>query len=229
MSYILDALKRAEAERSQTQPTQAPMQEPATSPPANRKPRAVGWSIAAATLTMASVAAGIWPMQSSSETTLAQTETSPIGQPASVPTPVTGIQPAPLPAVNAGTLNALPIPPPLPPGAPPQKLLKRVPLPPAPGPSKSQPTSLKLPVVRQPALPQTPSKPAALLGNSHAGQPPIEISGSSYSTNPALRMLIANGQVVKEGQELSPGLTLESIGLRSAVFNQGGSRFNVNY
>ncbi len=42
-------------------------------------------------------------------------------------------------------------------------------------------------------------------------------------------MLIANGQVVKEGQELSPGLTLEVIGPRSAVFNHRGTRFNVNY
>ena len=42
-------------------------------------------------------------------------------------------------------------------------------------------------------------------------------------------MLIANGKVIKEGQELSPGLTLEAIGPRTAVFNQGGTRFNVNY
>ncbi len=42
-------------------------------------------------------------------------------------------------------------------------------------------------------------------------------------------MLIANGQVIKEGQELSPGLTLEVIGPRSAVFNHGGTRFNINY
>ncbi|MEZ5703019.1 MAG: general secretion pathway protein GspB [Burkholderiaceae bacterium] len=59
--------------------------------------------------------------------------------------------------------------------------------------------------------------------------PPIEISGSSYSSNPAHRMLIANGQVIKEGGELTPGLTLEAIGPHSAIFNQRGTRFNVNY
>ena len=42
-------------------------------------------------------------------------------------------------------------------------------------------------------------------------------------------MLIANGQVVKEGQALSPDLTLEVIGPHSAVFNHRGTRFNVNY
>ena len=42
-------------------------------------------------------------------------------------------------------------------------------------------------------------------------------------------MLIANGKVLKEGQALSPGLTLESIGARSAILNLRGTRFNVDY
>lgn len=102
-------------------------------------------------------------------------------------------------------------------GAPPQlapQILKRVPLPPAP------------PV--RPKTTVTPPPPAAPTGVVR-GQADIAISGSSYSANPAHRMLIANGKVVKEGQELAPGITLEVIGPRSAVFNQGGSRFNVNY
>lgn len=64
---------------------------------------------------------------------------------------------------------------------------------------------------------------------SAAGVPAIAISGSSYSTDPEHRLLIANGKVVKEGQSLSPGLTLEVIGPRGAIFNHQGTRFNVNY
>ena len=59
--------------------------------------------------------------------------------------------------------------------------------------------------------------------------PKVQISGSSYSANPEHRLLIANGQVVKEGQEVAPGLTLEVIGPRSAVFNHRGTRYNINY
>jgi general secretion pathway protein B len=84
--------------------------------------------------------------------------------------------------------------------------------------------------------PKAPAKAAApahpmpsLTAEQRAALPAIAVSGTSYSSNPAHRMLIANGQVVKEGQELSPGLTLESIGQHSAIFNQRGTRFNVNY
>jgi general secretion pathway protein B len=63
-----------------------------------------------------------------------------------------------------------------------------------------------------------------------AGAPAgVKVTGSTYSDNPAHRMLIVNGKVVHEGQEVEPGLTLEVITPRSAVFNQNGSRFNVNY
>lgn len=57
----------------------------------------------------------------------------------------------------------------------------------------------------------------------------LSISGATYSDNPAHRMLIVNGQVVREGQAVKPGLTLEAISPNSAIFNQGGRRFNLNY
>ncbi len=57
----------------------------------------------------------------------------------------------------------------------------------------------------------------------------LSVSGSTYSENPQHRMLIVNGQVVREGQELRPGLRLEVIGPRSAILNEGGRRFNLNY
>lgn len=42
-------------------------------------------------------------------------------------------------------------------------------------------------------------------------------------------MLIVNGRVVLEGQEVEPGLTLEVITPHSAVLNRQGARFNINY
>jgi general secretion pathway protein B len=116
-----------------------------------------------------------------------------------------------------------------PPGAPPPQILKRVPLPPGPSTNSARPPPPKVAVAGRPALPAATAQPPAATSISHAGHPEIVITGTSYSTNAAHRMLIVNGKVIKEGQEMSPGLTLESIGQRTAVFNQGGSRFNVNY
>jgi general secretion pathway protein B len=46
---------------------------------------------------------------------------------------------------------------------------------------------------------------------------------------PASRMLIVNGQVFREGDALAPGLTLQTIRLRSAVFEFRGQRFEAAY
>lgn len=70
-----------------------------------------------------------------------------------------------------------------------------------------------------------PSGPAGALA-SDAG---LKVTGATYSENPAHRLLIVNGKVVKEGQEVEPGLVLEIISPRSAVFKRQGTRFNVNY
>ena len=186
--------------------------------------------MAVTALGLIGVATVAWPTRGSSEIAdvVAVGEPTPAAQAVAtpptvaVPTAAPVVQTAPLPAPD--TLSTLPVPPPLPPGALPQQILKRVPLPPSP--SKTQ-----LPATGKPTVtaPQAPRKPSPPLGSSRTGQPAIEISGTSYSANPSLRMLIANGKVIKEGQELSPGLTLEAIGPRTAVFNQGGTRFNVNY
>jgi general secretion pathway protein B len=57
----------------------------------------------------------------------------------------------------------------------------------------------------------------------------VNVSGSTYSKNPALRMLIVNGKVLQEGQEISPGFKLETIGQRSAVLNHNGLRYSIGY
>lgn len=59
--------------------------------------------------------------------------------------------------------------------------------------------------------------------------PSVQVSGVTYSENRSHRMLIANGKVVHEGQEIEPGLTVEVIAPRSAVLNHRGSRYNINY
>lgn len=83
-----------------------------------------------------------------------------------------------------------------------------------------------LPVTRVPNTPATASGGQIGALTSDAG---LKVTGATYSENPAHRLLIVNGKVVKEGQEVEPGLVLEVISPRSAVFKRQGTRFNVNY
>lgn len=59
--------------------------------------------------------------------------------------------------------------------------------------------------------------------------PPLSVSGSMYSPQPAARMLVLDGQVVREGDQLRPGLVLESIGLKSATLSLRGERFLLSF
>jgi general secretion pathway protein B len=79
------------------------------------------------------------------------------------------------------------------------------------------------------ALPGPVRNWTELPAETRAQLPQVSISGSTYSTNAAHRMLIANGQVLQEGQMIAPGLVLESIGQRSAVLNHRGMRYSIAY
>jgi general secretion pathway protein B len=70
---------------------------------------------------------------------------------------------------------------------------------------------------------------AELAPDVRARLPAVNVSGSTYSQNPAHRMLIVNGKVVQEGGEISPGLKLETIEQRSAVLNHQGMRYRIGY
>ncbi len=59
--------------------------------------------------------------------------------------------------------------------------------------------------------------------------PPVAVNGSSYSADAASRVLIANGQVLHEGDAVAPGATLEKIGRRSAVLTFKGYRYELTY
>lgn len=70
---------------------------------------------------------------------------------------------------------------------------------------------------------------ADLSPSARAALPPLQVSGTTYAENPALRMLILDGKVLQEGQDIAPGLRLESIGPRSAVLNHQGRRLRLTY
>lgn len=123
---------------------------------------------------------------------------------------------APVPAqVAAASTGAAFGPDPVPPMP---SAVTRQPAPTPPAPPAAAPTA---------GATATPSAPVAT--GAPASAPPVKVTGATYSDNPAHRMLIVNGKIVLEGQQIEPGLTLEVITPHSAVLNHQGSRFNINY
>lgn len=230
MSYILDALRRADAERSRqadqgasdlsAQVTAATPWSGANTSTPTRRP-VMPWLLAG--LFVAGVALVIgWWMGDQAPTRGAQADASQAtAQPApsSEPTPKTVAIPSE--AALAATAAQWPVPASTDTSPPPVLRPEPEPIPaPAPAPMAAR----AVPPQAENAPPTGPVRPAV------PGQDPsVKITGSTYSDNPAHRMLIANGKVVQEGQEIEPGMTLEIITPHSAVINHRGTRFNVNY
>ena len=82
------------------------------------------------------------------------------------------------------------------------------------------------PAISAPVPPPPPTPPVAGLPGD---APKLVLSGGVYSTNPAQRMLIVNGQVFNEGSEVAPGVRLEEIKSRTVVLSFRGARYTVAY
>lgn len=80
-----------------------------------------------------------------------------------------------------------------------------------------------------PAAPERIPQLAELPEPMRRELPALRFGGAMDSPQPAARMLIINGQVFREGDALAPGLTLQTIRLRSAVFDFRGQRFEAAY
>ena len=65
--------------------------------------------------------------------------------------------------------------------------------------------------------------------NIRLSLPKLSVSGATYADNPAYRMLIINGQVFHEGETPLPDLKLEQIKPNEAVLNYKGTRYFVAY
>lgn len=59
--------------------------------------------------------------------------------------------------------------------------------------------------------------------------PNLMVNGSKYSDAPASRILIVNGQVFHEGDRLTPELTLEQIQIKEAVLRFRGYRYALRF
>jgi len=212
MSYILDALRRADAERERD-PARGIHAQPSAVVPAAARTRVPGWAWpAAAALIVAAAAVASWqratPAAPASDLPLSRSSVSPV-----VPVAAAVLPPAPI--VVERVVRVVP--------APPAMTLKAPPAAPA--------------VAATPAAPVASAASAAdrvynvaeLPPDVRSALPKLAITGGVHSENPAQRMLVVGGQVMHEGAELAPGVVLDQIRPRGAVLKFRGYRYGVTY
>jgi general secretion pathway protein B len=221
VSLILDALRRADAERERgavpglhAQSTPLPSVE--TEPPA----RAAPWPWIAAAMSALLLLVLAWMLGGRDA-----------GHGVSPSTPTAGV-PAPqvAPAAQATPAASSPASSPAPPARETLPVAEPAPWP-APDSRKATATAAMAtpPPVAPAAAAAQPLPRDQLPDNVRAQLPPLAVGGSIYSAAAADRSLILDGRLYREGDRLSPDLKLERIGARTAVLQFSGYRFEIAY
>lgn len=229
MSYILQALKRAEAERRlgsvpDAQAVLAP--EPGAALTAaddgvRRRLPALALLVA---LVLLGAALAVWFWRSGAApqpVPAAAAVAAPAASPAAVPPAVApSVAPAPVAAAPASAAPDVVVAPAAP-AAPVVELVepKAVAAPTAPAvvptPAAAAPPQPDLPWLEQLAPAQ------------RAGLPKLAVDGAIHSSQPSERMLLLDGQVYREGDAVAPGLVLERIERSAAVLRWRDQRFRL--
>jgi general secretion pathway protein B len=253
MSYILEALKKAQAERQLgATPT---IHAPTLDGIATRETPAAPWkplALAAGAIAVVGVAALLWRQHETPPAVAATASTASTAPPAAAQpaapavVAVRSVSPAPAtmppaPARPAVPPAAAPVPAPAPASAP------------APAAAAAAAASVPMPAVVAATVPPTPAhkpapeaaksaKVAAVEPQEEPAQlrselpepiqrsiPPIAMGGYMYSKNPADRLLLIDKVLRHEGEEVAPGLVLEKLQPKAAVFTFKGYRYRVPY
>lgn len=229
MSYILEALKKSQAERQlgelpSIHAPQVQLHDGAASASARRTPvwlalGGVAVAVAAALLlwqpwqadAAAPAAAAVVPA------VLAQAVPAPLP----VTAPPAAVAPAPVAASVPPAATAAPVHHARPVAEPKQE---------TPGQAVSPPVAAPAP-----AVPPTPAAEESVPGMRDLPEPiqrqipAVAIGGYIYSKNPADRLLLIDKVLRHEGEELAPGLVLEKLQPKAAIFSFKGYRYRVPY
>jgi general secretion pathway protein B len=242
MSYILDALRRADAERERGAVPSIHAQQFGQLPNDDeplRPPRRLLWAVVA--LVSVLVALLAWILLGRDATRL------PASPPMAATTPAAPVAGAALPAVPpaASVAPAIPVATPphaVPPSTPAADSRAATPIKPAHRTVRATPPA----PVAKPAEPATPAPeraPAAareppetkvvaqrdLPADIRSGMPKITISGSTYSSEPSSRMLMIGGQIFHEGDPVVGGVVLRHVKPHAAVFAYRGYLYEVGF
>ncbi len=223
MSYILDALRRADAERDRGAVPDLNAQHLLLTAIDDAQParaqRPWGWLAAGGAIVL--VGLGLWKYSADAPAVVvASVPPQPAPMSTTMPTQMPTPMPMPMPSLPGAAAVAPPA--------------TSTPAAPAVKPPTS--AAVKAPAIAAAKpLPSPPPAPAKLptlaeLPDSVRRElPALNVGGSVYSEQAAARMVIVNGQVFREGDLLAPGLLLERIAPKSAIFAIRGQRFELRF
>ncbi len=213
MSYILEALKKSQAERQlgELPSIHAPQLPLQPAPDTRRSQRLSLWlGVGAA----CAVAAAWWFWQAKTSVTPAAAVPVPAPVPVPLPVPLPAPAPAPMPVV---VKTAPPAPAPVVKAVAPAPVPVRVPVP--------VPVPVQVPAPSDDAPPGLRDLPEPIQRQI----PPIALGGYIYSKDPADRLLLIDKVLRHEGEEVAPGLVLEKLQPKAAIFSFKGYRYRVPY
>ena len=247
MSYILDALRKADAQRERD-PARGIHAQPV---PAAAAPRAadsrLAWGAAAAAVLVAAAGAYAWSQRAPQPIRAMAVPAAPAPVFAAAPVPVpaavkvaNAVQPAApaAPAPAAVPVAARPVPvKTAAPVAPATKAESAPAAKPAPaeapaGKPEAEAVVKAAPETVRPAVDAAASRVYAvseLPADVQRELPKLSISGGVHSENPSQRMLLVGAQVLHEGAEVAPGVVLEQIRPKAAVLKFRGYRYSLSF
>ena len=259
MSYILDALRKADAERARGAVPDLHAQpvlrsSAGTAPASGAQP----WAWAAGAVAVTAVCGLAWALLTrdpgresaaaaataapgAAGASVSATAQAPVPTPVPVPTAVTTVPMAAPPSTPAPVALA-------PARPPPARAVTRTAIDPvrpalrkpAPDPDGLSAATTATTAAAPPPAPTQPDAAARLAeprlytqaelpDEIRRALPTLAIGGAMYSEHAASRMLIINGQVFHERDKLAPNLTLVQIRLKTAVLDFRGYRYSVSY
>lgn len=248
MSYILEALKKAQAERQlgSTPGLDALSIQAGARQGAGRSMPLWGALGAVTLVAVAAVAMLLWRQGGTSAPAPAVNAPAARAEPVTVPTvtapaPATATAPPVAMTAPVTTPAAVPVPAPMPIATP---LTAASPMPVAPAPAQPPKPAANAGASATAAAPAreaaaAPAAPAAIdEGVASARElpeaiqrqlPKVVFGGYIYSKNAEDRLLLVDKVLRHEGEEVAPGLTLERLLPKAAVMNFRGYRYRVAY
>lgn len=216
MSFILDALKKAESERSRA--AGPVLVDVRIAPPRRRLP---AWAWALGGVLLANLVVLAWlvsrkPVAAEMRTATAPAATAPAPTAAPVPSPT----PVPVPAPAATTANA--------PTAPPAVSLEALPTvaPPTPPATMARsPARAAAPVLDGPPADVDRLPSYREIQAAGVTLPALTMNLHVYDPTPAQRYVLLNGLHLTEGEFTPDGIKVEAITERGAVLEARGRRF----
>ena len=215
MSYILDALQRAESERERGNVPGLHAQPALPTAAARPSTRQLAVLATIGVALLAAAAAGLWAWRSPVAVPIDDAAQQATAPPSTLPAPVV---PLAATAVAAAPVARVVAPKP----ATAASVIAVATRPESVTPSATAHASGASGSV-------TPAAPllAELPQDVRQQIPALAVNGAVYSENPAQRLLLVNGQVLSQGSLAAPDLTLERIGANTSDFSFRGTRFRI--